>query len=155
MNPINATRLADMTISVLERTAMVLAEPAEEGRAHAPASRFARIRYSGPTSGELVLGASEGFLRELASSLLGVDPLEVDVDAQGRDALKEMANIVGGSVVLDLGGESGAYSLGFPEITHEPTTDAPEPARSARCTVTAEGEPLRVWWREGPATLAA
>lgn len=156
MKTIDGTALADMTIAMLERTAMVLAEPAAEGETHPPATHFARICYSGPNTGTLVLGATEGFLRELAASLLGVERSEVDIDTAGRDALKEMANIVGGSMILALSADVCEYSLGLPDLL----TTAGAAARagetiSAECTVVAEGTALHVCWSEASARRAA
>ncbi len=155
MKAIDGPTLAGMTISILERTAMVLAEPAAHEEAHPPPTRFARITYQGPSRGTLLLGATDGFLRELAASLLGAETAEVDLDTQGGDALKEMANIVGGSVILALSGGACEYSLGLPELL--PSPEAPEgtPAARAEGTVVTEGGPLHVVWRDGSAPVAA
>lgn len=154
MNTITPDRLADMTITMLERTAMVLAEPAGDADAHPAPTRFARIAYSGPARGILTLGATEGFLRELAASLLGVETSEVDPDVHGSDALREMANIVGGSVILALSGERCEFSLGLPELV--PTGEVAGATATISCTVVAEGGPLRVTWGElEPARAAA
>jgi hypothetical protein len=157
MKTIDGATLADMTINMLERTAMVLAEPAPEGIEQPPATRFARISYRGPSRGTLLLGATDGFLRELAASLLGVETAEVNIDAHGSDALKEMANIVGGSMILALSGDVCEYSLGLPELVkagQAPWPDGDGAAR-AECIVVAEGGPLRVVWQEGRITQAA
>jgi CheY-specific phosphatase CheX len=156
MKPINASSLADMTISMLERTAMVLADPASDGDPPPKATRFARISYHGPTRGTLLLSATEGFLRELAASLLGVELNEVDVDSHGGDALKEMANIVGGSMILALSGDVCEYSLGLPELVKSPDMPGFDVApASAECTVVAEGVPLRVQWQDSCTSKAA
>jgi hypothetical protein len=155
MKTIDGTTLADMTINMLERTAMVLAEPSTPADDPPRPTRFARIAYRGPSQGELVLGATDGFLRELAASLLGVEAAEVDVDSHGNDALKEMANIVGGSMILALSGDVCEYSLGLPELLKP--GEAPEPegvAPRAQCVVVAEGGTLRVTWNDAcPATI--
>jgi len=153
MNTIEAATLSNMTISMLERTAMVLAEPAVEGDVHPPATRFARIVYRGPSSGTLVLGATEGFLRELAASLLGVESMEINIDIQGSDALREMANIVGGSVILALAGGVCEYSLGLPELVA--SAEQPAGTVSVEATVVAEGGVLRVLWTQYNMPIAA
>ncbi len=147
MNTINETSLAEMTIRMLERTAMVLAEPAEEGAEHPPATRFARINYRGPSKGTLLLGATDGFLRELASSLLGVETTDVNVDTHGSDALREVANILGGSVILALSGDTCDYSLGLPElVAADEASGATGSAERVDCTVVTESGTLRVLW---------
>lgn len=145
MKIIDTTTLSDVTISMLERTAMVLAEPAPDGENLPQPTHFARITYRGPSQGTLILSATEGFLRELAASLLGVEAADVHVPTFGTDALKEMANIIGGSVILALSGDVCEYSLGLPEILKvEDVVIGNGP--HAQCAVVAEGGPLRVRW---------
>lgn len=156
MTDLSADFLAEATVSALERTAMVLAEPADDTDDHEPATTYARIAYSGPSAGTLTLGATDGFLRELASSLLGVEPEEIEVAEQGLDALKEMANILGGSVIVAMSGESCDFSLGLPGIVA--ATDVSEQgnaASQAACTVTTDDGVLRVTWTRDAASQAA
>ncbi len=156
MMTINEQTLTDATITALERTAMVLAEPSAVSNGHAPVTRFARIVYSGPSRGTLILGATDQFLRDLAASLLGVEADEVSVEVQGTDALKEMANILGGSVILAMSGETCEYSLGLPEIiavAEMPKTQ--DVCGSAECTVVADDGVLRVLWTQDAAAKAA
>lgn len=150
MNTIDATQLADMTIQLLERTAMVLAEPARDAAQQLAPTRFASIAYSGPSDGAVYLCATDGFLREVAASLLGVDATEVDVERDGLDALKEMTNTVGGSVILALAGDRCTYSLGLPQLVA--AADVPASAARAACTVVADGGMLRVLWGDGAAS---
>ncbi len=148
MSQLTSQRIAQLVIEALERTAFVLAEPvAAERAAELPAvTCFSRIFCTGPDQGQLFLAASEGFMRELVSSLLGVEPEEVDPVSQGQEAIKELANIVGGSTVLELGGADCEYSLNLPELVEAP--EMPEAGdRGAECFVESEGELLKVIWR--------
>ncbi len=148
MSKLTSQRIAQLVIQELERTAFVLAEPVDAERAaELPAvTCFSRIFYTGPDQGQLFLAASEGFMRELVSSLLGVEPEDVDPVSQGRDGIKELANIVGGSTILELGGADCEYSLDLPELVE--ASDTPEPGdRGAACFVESEGELLKVIWR--------
>ena len=148
MSQLTSQRIAQLVIDALERTAFVLAEPVDAERAaELPAvTCFSRIFYTGPDQGQLFLAASEGFMRELVSSLLGIEPEDVDPVSQGRDGIKELANIVGGSTILELGGADCEYSLDLPELVE--ASDTPEPGdRGAACFVESEGELLKVIWR--------
>jgi len=152
VNTITASNLAEMTISMLERTAMVLAEPVTEELDRTEPMRSARIRYRGPSEGVLFLSATDQFLRELAASLLGVETADVNVDTQGSDALREMANIVGGSVILAMSGDVCEYSLGLPELV---AADQVPASAAAECTVAADGGVLRALWVQSSAAQAA
>jgi hypothetical protein len=129
--------LARLSIEALERTAFVLADPCDEPERLPSAEVFAQIEFHGPEHGAVDLAASRGFTRNLASSILGCDAAEV-TDAQGDEALRELANILGGSVIFRLGGEQCAFSLGLPRLG-----SSGEPGHEA-CVLDAEGERLEV-----------
>jgi hypothetical protein len=149
MIAIDIARLTEIVTTALERSAFVFAEPAAPGDlAVLPkCAAFALVRTDGSVAGELHASASEGFLRELAASLLVVDPGEVNPEKEGADALREMANMIAGSVTLALDRGDGAFSLGLPETTDRARFDAA--ARVGQVTtLVANGEPLRVVWVE-------
>jgi hypothetical protein len=147
MSTIDVQALNEVAATALERSAFVFAEPAAPGDlAVLPgASCYTKIRTTGSVSGELHLSASEGFLRELAASLLGVEQEEVDPVKHGVDALKEMANMIAGSVGLRCDGTQRAFSLGLPELSERAAFVAAEKAGIVTTLVTS-GEPLRIVW---------
>lgn len=153
MKPIDTNTLSQMTLNMLERTAMVLAEPAQPDAKLPAPTHIARIAYSGPSQGTITLAASDGFLRELASSLLGVEPNEVTIESHGHDALREMTNIVAGSVLLALAGDQCEFSLGLPTLL--PPSDSASPTPNAECNVTTDSGLLRVQWSGTPTAKAA
>ena len=154
MSRIDSNSLRMLVTQALERTAFVIVDPCDEQDAGrlAPATHFARIDYAGPESGSVYLQASPGFLTELASSILGAEPDEIRLDVEGLDALRELANIVGGSAVVALGGESLPYALRLPETLDGPPTDL---ADAVTCTVESMGERLTVSWRPHAAARQA
>ncbi len=152
MQRINESQLEQLTIRVLERTAMVLADPIGPNEANAltPPTRFSCLSYCGDASGTLYLSASDGFLAEIASSLLGVEPEEICLDVDGKDALNEMANIITGSLILQLGGDTESISLGLPrklEKAHEHS----EESDIVEGIVETCGQVMRVTWVPGDA----
>lgn len=153
MSPIDHDTLQTIITEALERTAFVIVDPcdAENAGSLNPATHHARIRYSGPASGEIFVSASAGFLIELASSILGVEPSQVRVDVEGSDALRELANIVGGSALVAIGGEDTPFSLGLPEVV----PDLPDTLPHASCVVESMGEALMVQWHTHTARAAA
>lgn len=130
--------LERITIDALERTAFVLVDPCAPDATIAP-THFAQVRFSGPANGALIVGASDGFLRELASSLLGINPEDIEVESEGLDAIRELANILGGSVLHDIGGQQSEFSLGLPTMV-----DAMAESDGATCWFVCEGESLTV-----------
>lgn len=148
MSQLTSQRIGQLVIDALERTAFVLAETVDAGEAAQlpKPTYFSRIVYTGPTQGEVLLAASDGFVRELASSILGVEPEDVDAEIEGQDAIKELANIVGGSTILELGGVNCQYSLELPELLDG--SSIPEPGDSGAASfVESEGELLKIVWR--------
>ncbi len=139
---IDQEKLCELVCEALERTAMVFAEPMESDSPDG-ITRVARIIYEGEESGEMILAASDGFALELASSMLGEDEDAIAADNEGALALAELANIVCGSVVVAIGGEQRAITLGLPEVA-EPS---PADGDGIRCVVESMGEPLVVTWR--------
>lgn len=139
---IDQEKLGELVCEALERTAMVFAEPMEDSPPDG-VTRFARIIYEGEESGEMVLAASDGFTLELASSMLGEDEDAIAADNEGVLALAELANIVCGSVVVAIGGEQRAITLGLPEVADPGSA----PSDGITCVVESMGEPLVVIWR--------
>jgi hypothetical protein len=146
-DPTNSTRaldsdtLSQLAIEALERTAFVLADPCADPDALPSAEVFAQIEFHGPEQGGVDLAASRGFTRNLASSILGCDAAEV-TDAQGDEALRELANILGGSVIYRLGGEQCAFSLGLPRLGSFQGWSGASGHES--CVLDAEGERLEI-----------
>ncbi len=130
--------LARITIDALERTAFVLADPADDPEDLPDAVTIASIDYTGPCNGGIDLVASAGFGRNLAASLLGCEASEVS-ESMAAEAVRELANIIGGSIILELGGSDCRYSLGLPR-----TAPAPRPRCAGSCVLNAEGERLEV-----------
>lgn len=147
MSELNAETLGQLATDALERTAFMVAEPADEDFLDELPSCdwYTCIEYTGPESGTVYLAGSTGFLVELAASLLGVDSEDVQTEGEGLDALREMTNIVGGSVVTVLGGTHCKLSLGLPSVIEKAAlpTDA---ANKEHCILDAEGERLDVFW---------
>ncbi|MBX3373716.1 MAG: chemotaxis protein CheX [Phycisphaeraceae bacterium] len=144
---LTAGRLAALAIETLERTAFVPAEVVTESDAsRLPlTTHYAAIEYGGSRSGSVVIGASDGFLRDLASSLLGVERDEIELRVHGTDAIRELANIIGGSIVWALGGETCPFSLGLPVLLSEDEGRSRD-AGGLHCDLESEGERLRVRW---------
>ncbi len=138
MNAIDGARLTSLTTSALETVAFVAVDIGTSDQPHEFA-RHGEIQFHGQGAhGRLSLSASDGFLAELASSMLGVEPEEVDALRDGQAALLELLNIVAGEVIVELGGQEEAIKLGMPASTAAPMTGEIE------VLLNSMGEPLRV-----------
>jgi len=147
MTTLTNSQLSSLVITALERTAFVLADAidADDAEQFEPLTHAAVITYSGPSTGRLVLHAGEGFMRGLAASLLGIEPEDIDLEREGTEALRELANIVGGCITHELGGVHSTFSLGLPELT--PIGESPRADdQSTVCYLDAEDELLSVAW---------
>lgn len=159
MRELTSAALVRLASVALERIAFLMAEPAENGAGpdrDAPplpaATRFARIDYGGPERGTVVLAASDGCARSVAAGLLGSDPLEVDPATDGQDALRELANMVAGSLICELGGQRCPFSIGLPSACGP---EALPSQATAVATLDVEGERLEVHWLRQQAAQAA
>lgn len=135
--PLDASLLARLAVEALERTAFVLADPCDAPENLPEADTFAQIDFEGPEAGGVDLRASRAFAKNLAASILGCDASEV-ADSQAEEALRELANILGGSVIRELGGEDCQFSLGLPRLGERSVDGA------TACVLDAEGERLEI-----------
>ena len=154
MSSINADQLTELVSTALERTAFVLVDPADEDAeaSFTPARRSSLQLNGSDWTGVITLTADEGFLCELASSLLGVDEDEVELEEQGQDVILELANILAGSVSLLLGGDKTHIGLGLPELQD---TTTPTPDADASTMLEGESGFLKVQWSVAASSKAA
>lgn len=143
MKELTHERIEELVSHILETMAFVFVEAQEEAEDFGPLFH-SKISYFGPDeSTDLFLSASQGFLVELASSMLGMEPNDIDPAVEGLQALDELANIVCGEVIQSIGGEDAVFSQGIPERVDGPTPAA-ENSEPLEVTLDSEGEPLRV-----------
>ena len=156
MTNVTNQRIGELVVDALERTAFVLVDILDESEAaELPApTKFVKIAFSGAANGHVVLAATPGFTVELASSILGVEAEEVDPDKEGVDALSELANIVGGSIILELGGENQYIKYGLPTpINSEAAKSVLQ--NSITCYLECDGDLLSVSWNSASEQAAA
>lgn len=115
--------------NVLEMMCFVIADPMDAPLDEEQASEQdikAWISFEGENcSGSVQLSATTGFVQEAASGLLGVEPDEIQSEEETVETLLELANVIGGEVVLLLGGENTRFDMGIPSA--DPITLAGEP----------------------------
>lgn len=137
-----AEQLDALIANALERTAFVLTDQAESELTKG-FDQHAHITYtSEDEEADVFLSASEGFLREFAASILGMDEDDPSLSDELMAGLTELANILAGEIVVCLGGEEKRFVLGIPQECHEESL--PGSAPSASCVRESMGEGLKV-----------
>jgi hypothetical protein len=83
-----------------------------------------------------VLRVSSELLPQIANNMLGDDDLRPDY--QQRDALGELANVICGNLLPQLGGPSAAFLLDAPQVSLSEPPVAEQPAARA-CIALEDG----------------
>lgn len=120
---------------VVERQAFLFADPADAGD-FAPgdgAFLMGTIRFHGATPGTLTLLAPEAMAREAAANVLGVSEDDPGVEANYRDALGEILNVLCGHVLTALNGNHAIHDLTVPELSEATAPQAADLAARPGC----------------------
>jgi two-component system chemotaxis response regulator CheY len=135
-------QLERVITSALERTAFVLTDPTDPDAPYVY-DQHAHITYTSEAEeADIYLSASEGFLREVAASMLGLEEDDPELASELGEALSELANILAGEIVVCLGGEETRFVLGIPESCE--VDNVPGGMPSVACGVESMGEGLQV-----------
>ena len=80
---------------------------------------IAQVDFAGPFGGSVLLRVTEDLLPELAANMLG-RPGEQDVSVEHQhDALKELANVICGNILPEVGGVEAVFNVSSPAILDE------------------------------------
>ena len=99
----------------------------------------ATLRFTGGWQGHVCIDASDGFARALASVMFGLPEADVSPDDE-RDALGEMANVLGGNVKTYAEDE---VDLELP-VTSDPGPRVGVGAPVATATCATDDRPVRI-----------
>lgn len=117
MTTLTAENFQATAANALERMAFVFTEPATEtvGEALAQCTTHASIEITGDSQRAwIVVSASHDFLAEVAASMMGVEQDEIDIDEHAEATVHELANVLGGELVMALGGADTPLRLSLP-----------------------------------------
>lgn len=120
--------LAEVLSSVLEEAAFFMIEPEPVPGQYDGEVFSATIDFEAARGGQLRLTASRNLARNLAANMLGIDPSDAEADEQGRNALGEILNVLGGAFITRHFGTKVPFQLGLPTVADEVS-----PARHATC----------------------
>ena len=112
--------------------------PIEGAEAGAPPGdrTIVRVVFRGPFSGTLELAVQPEMLPALAGNMLGLDPGQTPTDAQQIDAVKELANIVCGNILPEVGTPRDVFNVCEQRlVTNAQPGEADDAAPAARVSV--------------------
>ncbi len=143
MNDLTQDNVSELATAALEGMAFMIVDLADSAE-DVEMNYHASITYSSNEEhSEVFLSASEGFLAELASSMLGVEVEEVSMSEEGIPALTELANIMAGEVARTLGAETNPFDVGIPVVV-DSVPDSDDAQDTVGCYLDSMGEMLRV-----------
>ena len=117
MNPRYEEILAEVTIETLERLAFIFASTEDEFETlDLDEAQTAKVSFTGPFSGDLVMDISKFALPEFAANMLGEDDEENVTLEQQQDTLKETLNIICGNLLPELSDNKAVFDIKAPEI---------------------------------------
>jgi hypothetical protein len=137
----SAELLTDILGRVLQESAFIFAEPDDEPATWQGTVLTARIAFESTQNGNLRLLTTLPAAAEIAANMLGIDPGE-EADANGRAAVSELLNVLGGAFLTRYFGTAVPSQLGLP--SSDLTEGRPAAGRrTSTATVSLEsGEPV-------------
>ena len=117
MLTVSHENLQGVVTNALERMAFVFTDYSEltAGEVLARSSSHSSIELRGPRSYTVTVSATDGLIQEVASGMMGCEPEDIDVDAHGRAAVSELANVFGGELVMQMATEEESLLIGLPQ----------------------------------------
>ena len=117
MNSITQDSFAGISAVALERMAFVLTEPVTASPAEVlvQSAAHACIDVHGTQNYQVMVSATPGLVREVASGMMGIEPEDIDVDDHGPATVAELANILAGELIMLLTAGDVQMSLGLPQ----------------------------------------
>ena len=128
--------LTDILGQVLQESAFIFAEPDDEPNAWQGPLIAARIAFESTRGGTLRLVTTAAASSEIAANMLGIDAGE-EADANGRAAVAELLNVLGGAFLTRYFGTAVPSQLGLPATE---LLEAPLPPRRRCCAATVRLE---------------
>ena len=133
--------LTDILGTVFQETAFMFVEPAEEPVAWGDKVFTATLAFESVQGGTLRLTAAVPVGVELAANMLGCDASDPEAEENGRAAISEVLNVIGGAFVTRYFGTKVPSQLGLPQalLASHPASGR----RTAVAVVRAEsGDPI-------------
>lgn len=116
--------LTDIVGTVLQDSAFMFVEPAEEPIQWGERVFAATLAFESVRSGTLRLTMAVPVGVELAANMLGTEPSDPEAEENGRAAVSEILNVIGGAFVTRFFGTKVPSQLGLPQalLSSSPAT---------------------------------
>jgi len=116
--------LTDILGTVLQESAFMFVEPDQEPVEWAPQVFAATLAFESVRGGTLRLTAALPVGVALAANMLGTDPTDPEAIENGRAAISEILNVIGGAFVTRYFGTKVPSQLGLPQalLSSKPAT---------------------------------
>ncbi|QTA85261.1 Chemotaxis phosphatase CheX-like domain-containing protein [Desulfonema magnum] len=109
---------------VLEKLAFIFSFPEDERENIDYASAVtAKVSFTGPFTGTLVMAVSSRALPELAGNMLGLEDDEEPTLEQRYDAVKELINVICGNLLPAVAGKETLFNVDPPKIIKDLEND--------------------------------
>ena len=133
MTKIIETTFEEIVVASLEKIAFLFLDPIPSEECPQELDLHARIQFEGPSStGSIHLFADENFAQEMAAGLLGTEPEEISPE-DAKLAMKELANILAGELIVRLGAQQKEFFLGLPELLEGSADPSSDPNGEEDC----------------------
>jgi CheY-specific phosphatase CheX len=109
--------LSGVICRILEDGAFIFAEePDEQPSAQdLQQAKGVALSFTGPRTGAVRMWVPDAFASYAAANMLGLEPDEDDAAQKGRDALRELLNMIVGNYLTEQFGVDQVFDLSLPE----------------------------------------
>lgn len=108
--------LAGLVSNALERMMFVVVEPSDLTAGEMIACGVAHSSFDlhGTKNYVVTVSATDGFVQEVASGMMGCELDEIDVDDHASATVSELANVFGGELVMMMADDDVDLMIGLP-----------------------------------------
>jgi hypothetical protein len=133
-------RLGSLLVELLEGAAFVFAEITDEKPWAAGDLLSARLTLEHGERVELSLCVASELAQTLAANLLALEPESEEAKASAGDAVGELANMIAGTLAVEMLGADVVCKIGVPQVVPETGVEHDGHLAHARCRVSLHTE---------------
>ena len=132
--------LAEVGLRIFEEAAFLFTEPGQAPGREARDPLEATLEFGGPGAGEIRLSTDREVAVLIAANMLGLEKDDPEAAESAEQALGELLNVLGGSLMVDLFGTREVCHLGIPRVGRGEGLPADPQAASVRFQVEGGGQ---------------